>query len=635
MCGIAGVFDLRGTRPVAPALLEAMNDAQAHRGPDGAGVHIAPGVGLGQRRLAIIALDNGRQPLANEDGTVWVVFNGEIYNFAVLRAQLEALGHRFATPSDTEVLVHGWEAWGEDLLPRLRGMFAFALWDARTDTLFLARDRLGKKPLYYTETANGWLLFASELKALRVHPALDHRLDAAAIEDYLAFGYIPEPRSIYRGVRKLEAGHCARLERGVGQGLRTRPWWDATFAVGASPLPDAEEALREKLLEAVRLRLVADVPVGAFLSGGVDSGAVVAGMARVSGAAPVACSIGFRETDFDESAVAASVATGLGARHHVSRVELTDAALIDRLVATYDEPFADSSALPTFRLCEMARQHVKVALSGDGGDEVFAGYRRHRWHLEAARWRRLLPPRLRAPVFGALAANWPQRQWWPRPLRARSTFETLARDPIDAYRLTVNLLPDAARWQLYSPAFRRALQGYHAREVFARHLPEAPDEPLARVQYLDLKTYLPGDILVKVDRASMAHGLEVRAPLLDHELVEWAGRLAPRQRLHGGIGKFVLKQAVAPWLPSGLATRPKQGFGVPLAAWFRAGLREPLHDALTGRALAGTGLFEPPALLRLFNEHQAGVRDHSGVLWALLLLESFFRQQPQASSAWC
>ena len=635
MCGIAGVFDLRGQRPVSPALLQAMNDAQAHRGPDGEGVYTAPGVGLGQRRLSIIALANGRQPLANEDGTVWVVFNGEIYNFAALRAELLAQGHRFATPSDTEVLVHGWEAWGEALLPRLRGMFAFALWDARAETLFLARDRLGKKPLYYTETTNGWLLVASELKALRVHPALDHRIDPAAIEDYLAFGYIPEPRSVYRAVRKLEAGHCARLDRRTPHGLHVRPWWDVTFTSPALPVPEAEEALREKLLEAVRLRLVADVPVGAFLSGGVDSGAVVAGMAQASESPPVTCSIAFREPEFDESAAAGSVADRLGTRHHVSCVETTDASLIDRLVATFDEPFADSSALPTFRLCEMARRHVKVALSGDGGDEAFAGYRRHRWHVEAARWRRLLPSRLRAPLFGALAASWPQRQWWPRALRARATFENLARDPIEAYRLTVNLLPDATRWQLYSPAFRRALQGYHAREVFARHLPEAPEEPLARVQYLDLKTYLPGDILVKVDRASMAHGLEVRAPLLDHELVDWAARLAPAQRLHDGVGKFVLKRAVAPWLPPGLAGRPKQGFGVPLAAWFRTGLRERLHDALTGPALAGTGLFEPEALARLFNEHQSRQRDHSAALWALLMLEGFFRQQPQASSAWC
>ena len=635
MCGIAGVFDLRGLRPVAPALIAAMNGAQAHRGPDGEGVYTAPGVGLGQRRLAIIALSNGRQPLANEDGTVWVVFNGEIYNFAALRAELMALGHCFATPSDTEVLVHGWEAWGEDLLPRLRGMFAFALWDARTDTLFLARDRLGKKPLYYTETASGWLVFASELKALRVHPALDHRLDPAAIEDYLAFGYIPEPRSIYRAVHKLEAGHCAQVARRTGQALRSRSWWDVDFSESARPTPDAEEALREKLLESVSLRLVADVPVGAFLSGGVDSSAVVAGMARSAPTPPVTCSIAFQERAFDESAAAESVARSVGAAHHVSRVEVTDAPLIDRLVATYDEPFADSSALPTFRLCEMARRHVKVALSGDGGDEAFAGYRRHRWHLEAARWRQLLPAAVRAPVFGALASTWPQRQWWPRWLRARATFENLARDPIEAYRLTVNLLPDAARWQLYSPAFRRALHGYHAREVFARHLPDAPEEPLSRVQYLDMKTYLPGDILVKVDRASMAHGLEVRAPLLDHELVGWAARLAPTQRLHDGEGKFVLKRAVAPWLPPGLLARPKQGFGVPLAAWFRGELRERLHAALTGSTLAGTGLFEPAALVQLFDEHQSQQRDHSAVLWALLMLEGFFRQQPQASSAWC
>ncbi len=606
----------------------AMNDAQHHRGPDQHGVHLEPGLGLGHRRLSIIDLGSGRQPLYNEDRSVVVVFNGEIYNFADIRAQLLAAGHRFETDCDTEVIVHGWEEWGAACVDRFRGMFAFALWDRNKRQLFMARDRIGKKPLYYSVTASGLLVFASELKAMLVHPEVDRQLDPQAIEDYFTFGYIPDPRSIYRGVRKLEAGHLAVIDTGVAKpAINSRQYWDLEFRPDSGlDEREAKEELIRRLDEAVRLRMIADVPLGAFLSGGVDSSAIVALMARAREEPVTTCSIAFADPQFDESAYARQVAERYHTRHFVDEVGVDDFGLLDALVDIYDEPFADSSAIPTYRVCEAARRHVTVALSGDGGDEGFAGYRRYRWHMREESIRGLLPLALRGPLFGALGSVYPKWDWMPSFLRAKSTLQALARSSVEAYLHNFSLLPDAPRNALYSPALRSALGGYHAREVFLRHLPNAPADPLALVQYLDFKTYLPGDILVKVDRASMAHSLEVRVPLLDHKFVEWQATLPSSMKLRDMEGKHLFKKALEPYLSQDILYRRKMGFAVPVGRWFRGPLRERVRQALTGEAMGDSGLFDMQRLGQIADEHASGARDHGAVLWSLLMFEGFLRR---------
>lgn len=627
MCGIAGIFDLLGTRPVDAALLRRMNERQHHRGPDETGLHLEPGVGFAHKRLAIIDLASGHQPLFNEDGSVAVVFNGEIYNFADLMAELEGLGHAFRTHCDTEVIVHAWEEWGETCVERFRGMFAFALWDRNRQTLFLARDRFGVKPLFYALLDDGQFLFGSELKVLTAHPGLKRRLDVAAVEDYFAYGYIPEPRTIFAAARKLPPAHTLTLRRGQLPS-EPRAYWDLVF----EPMPparpeDVQYELIERFTEAVKIRLTAEVPLGAFLSGGVDSSAVVATMARLSDGPVRTCSIAFDDPAFDESAYARAVAQRYQTQHHVETVQVEDFGLVDRLAGLYDEPFADSSALPTYRVCELAKRHVTVALSGDGGDENFAGYRRYRWQRYEETLRGLLPAVVRRPLFGLLGRLYPKLDWAPRVLRAKSTFQSLARDAVAGYFHGVSVLKDDLRLRLYSPTFLRDLQGYRAIEVLRRHDAQAPrDDPVARVQYLDIKTYLVGDINTKVDRASMAHALEVREPLMDHEFMGWVARLPRAYKLNGGEGKWIFKKALEAYLPREVLYRPKMGFSVPLARWFRGPLRERLRAALLGPGLLDTGFFDAACLRRLVDEHQQGLRDHSAALWSLMMFAAFLRQ---------
>jgi asparagine synthase (glutamine-hydrolysing) len=624
MCGITGMFDTRGRREYDRALLRRMNDSQAHRGPDGEGEHHEPGVALGHRRLSIIDLATGQQPLYNEDGSVVVVFNGEIYNYQQLIPELQALGHVFHTRSDTEVIVHAWEAWGERCVERFRGMFAFALYDRNRETLFMARDRLGVKPLYYALLPEGTLLFGSELKSLMVHPQLGRQIDPCAVEEYFALGYVAEPRTIFHGTHKLPPGHRLSIRRGDPVPAPTE-YWDVRFTL-SSPitLEDACAELERRLEESVRLRMIAEVPLGAFLSGGVDSSAVVATMARVSAEPVNTCSISFDDPAFDETRYAEVVAERYRTRHFVDHVASDDFDLVDRLALVYDEPYADSSAMPTYRVCQLARKHVTVTLSGDGGDESFGGYRRYRYHLDEDRLRAMFPRRLRAPLFGLLARIYPQADWAPRVLRARSTFETLARSSIDAYLHEVSIVREPLRHSLFTRRVRDSLAGYRVNDVFARHAAKANvDDPLALVQYLDIKTYLVGDINTKVDRASMAHSLEVREPLMDHELVEWLATLPSSLKIRGDEGKWLLKKAMEPSLPHETLYRPKMGFAVPLARWFRGPLRERVSAGVLGETLAGTGMFERPVLQRLLDEHQSGKRDHSAPLWTLLMFESF------------
>ena len=626
MCGLVGIFDTRGKSSLSREVLGRMNEAQFHRGPDEGGLHTEPGVGLGHRRLSIIDLSSGQQPLFNEDHSVVVVFNGEIYNFVDLMPELQALGHTFRTHCDTEVIVHAWEEWGENCVERFRGMFAFALWDRSRQKLFLARDRLGVKPLFYSLQSDGKFIFASELKALRLYPGFDPTLDPCAVEEYFAYGYIPEPRTIYRNTFKLPPGHHLTLSPHAPLPAPHR-YWDIPFApVPVTSMQDMQAELVERLREAVRIRLVSEVPLGAFLSGGVDSSAVVALMAELSTEPVNTCSIAFQDPRFNEAAYAEQVARQYHTRHQTSEVDPNDFSLVDQLAALYDEPYADSSALPTYRVCELARRSVTVALSGDGGDENLAGYRRYRFHMAEEKMRALLPLGLRRPLFGALGALYPKADWAPRMFRAKSTFEALARDSVEGYFHSVSLLGDRLRNQLFSPAFSASLQGYRAVEVLKTHARNSPtQDPLSLVQYLDIKTYLPGDILTKVDRASMAHALEVREPLLDHPLMEWVSGLPSALKLHQGEGKYLLKKALEPYLPQDILYRQKMGFAVPLASWFRGPLRETVRTSVLGPRLMDCGIFNPTFLTHLVEEHQAGRRDYSAPLWSLLMFESFLR----------
>ena len=624
MCGITGIFDTQGKREINRDLLSRMNDAQYHRGPDQEGLHIEGGVGLGHRRLSIIDVSSGKQPLYNEDDSVVVVYNGEIYNFQELAQELQAAGHVFQTRCDTEVIVHAWEQWGSACVERFRGMFAFTIWDRNQDILFMARDRLGIKPLYYSVLNNGLLLFSSELKALMVHPDLEREIDPYAVEDYFAYGYVPEPKTIFKNTFKLSPGHTLTIKRGLPM-PEQKQYWDVPF----TPLSEMDEVetseeLIRQLRDAVDIRLIAEVPLGAFLSGGVDSSAVVAMMADINDSAVNTCSISFGDPEFNEASYAQQVADQYQTNHRVEQVDPDDFDLVGKLGELYDEPYADSSALPTYRLCELARKNVTVALSGDGGDENFAGYRRYRWHTYEERVRSMLPLEMRRPLFGTMGRVYPKADWAPKVFRAKTTFEAMARDTSQGYLHSVSVLSDAQRNLLFNKAFKQNLQGYNAVEVLRHHAERAPtDHPLSLVQYMDMKTYLVGDILTKVDRASMAHSLEVRVPLLDHKFMEWISGLPPQLKLKGKEGKYIFKKSLEPHLTEDILYRKKMGFGVPLANWFRGPLKDKVRKAVLGERLASTGMFNQTYLHHLVEQHQSGLRDYSASIWSILMFESF------------
>ena len=624
------MLDTRGARSIDAALLKRMNETQHHRGPDEGDIYTEPGVGFGHRRLSVIDIASGQQPMGNEDGSVLVCYNGEIYNYRELTAELQALGHTFSTRSDTEVIVHAWEQWGEACVQHFRGMFAFGLWDRKQQLMFLARDRLGVKPLFYTMLPDGLFAFGSELKSVRSLPGLGRGIDPRAVEDYFAYGYIPEPKTIYEGAYKLAPGHTL-LQR-VGAPLaQPRQFWDVPFKLHHGMTEsDAAGELIVRLREAVKIRLVAEVPLGAFLSGGVDSSAVVAMMAGLADGPVNTCSIAFKDPAFDESAYAAQVAAQYHTDHHSEQVDTDDYGLLDTLADLYDEPYADSSAIPTYRVCQLARKRVTVALSGDGGDENLAGYRRYRYAMAEHSVRGRIPAGLRQPLFGALGRWYPKADWAPRVFRAKTTFEALSRDLVEGYFHGVSTMSDAMRAQLFSDQFRQRLQGYRAIEVMREHAQRAPtDDPLSLIQYLDMKTYLPGDILTKVDRASMAHALEVRVPLLDHQLVEWISGLDPKLKLRGSEGKYLFKKSLESYLPHDILYRRKQGFAVPLAQWFRGPLRARVREALLGSNLADTGFFNQRYLADMVEQHESGRRDYSTPIWSLLMFDAFLRKELQ------
>ncbi|HCJ51812.1 MAG TPA: asparagine synthetase B [Gallionella sp.] len=625
MCGIAGIFDTQTTCEIDQALLARMNQTQHHRGPDETGLHAEPGVGLAHKRLSIIDLSSGQQPLFNEDGSIAVVFNGEIYNFIALMTELKNLGHIFHTHSDTEVIVHAWEQWGEACVSRFRGMFAFALHDRKQQILFLARDRMGVKPLFYALLDDGSLIFGSELKVLTAHPNLKRDIDPCAVEEYFAFGYVPEPRTIYRQALKLSPAHTLTIRRGAAW-PQPKQYWDVTFD-GSNPISaeNAQQELLERLRDSIKIRLMSEVPLGAFLSGGVDSSAVVAIMAEQMAEPVNTCSIGFNDPAFNESDFATQVARRYQTHHSLDIVDTDDFGLIDTLAALYDEPYADSSAIPTYRVCQLAKKRVTVALSGDGGDETFAGYRRYRWHMHEENVRNLLPLSLRRPLFGLLGRIYPKADWAPKLFRAKTTFQALARNSVEAYFHSVSFVSDELRERMFSASFKRQLQGYQAIEVMRRHAKNAPEHPLSAIQYIDYKTYLVGDINTKVDRASMAHSLEVREPLMDHTLIEWAASLPPELKLHGNEGKYVFKKAMEPYLPDEVLYRPKMGFSVPLANWLRGPLREKARTALLGAQMRDSGLFDMDFLAEMLAQHRSGLRDYSTPIWTLMMFEAFLR----------
>lgn len=619
MCGIAGLFHLSTPKPVNPARVRAMTDAQAHRGPDGSGIWTAQGVGLGHRRLSIIDLGGGKQPMVSPDEQIILTYNGEIYNFKEIRAALQARGHRFRTDSDTEVILNGWREWGAGVLDRLNGMFAFALYDARAQTLFLARDRLGVKPLHYTLLADGSVAFASELKGLLANPAVRREIDPLAVEDYFAFGYVPDDACWIAGVRKLPAASYLLLERGKPMPAPVH-WWDVDFSSRArGSVADLEAELRDRLREAVTSRMVADVPLGAFLSGGVDSSSVVAFMAEASSNPVQTCAIGFDSAAHDETKYARAIAQRFATDHRERIVAADDYAAAGAIARMFDEPFADASALGTWRVAQLARETVTVALSGDGADEIFAGYRRYAFQNAEERVRGLIPAGWRTPLFGGLARAWPKADWAPQVFRAKSTFAALAMGGGEAYARSVGVTPPDERAALFSDGLKRSLGGHRAEDRYVAAMANAPArDPLDRAQYADLKIWLPGDILTKVDRTSMAVSLEAREPLLDYRLVEFAATLPVSMRLRGTTGKWLMKKTMQGVLPDDILYRRKMGFVTPVSAWFRGPLS---GEARRLAGLADTGWFERATLDRIADEHIAGRRDHGRLLWQLAMFE--------------
>lgn len=604
--------------------MHRMCEVIRHRGPDDEGIHVEAGVGLGMRRLSIIDLSTGQQPIHNEDRSIWLVFNGEIYNYRELRAELEAAGHAFYTSSDTEVIVHAYEQWGEAAFGRLRGMFGIGLWDRPRRTLLLVRDRAGIKPLHFTER-NGRLYFGSEIKSLIAAGAVDREIDLQALDHYLSFLYAPRDRSLFKGVRKLPPGHLLRWRDGRAD---VSKYWeiDATEPFQGSA-EDAARSLRAVLADAVRSHMVSDVPLGAFLSGGVDSSLVVGLMAEASSQPVKTFCIGFDEPQFDELEHARTVARHFGTEHHEFVVRPDGLSILDRLVEHFDEPFADSSAIPTWYVSEVARRHVTVVLSGDGGDELFGGYDRYLPHPRVAQFDRLSIPGVRR-LAGAV---WPVL---PHGVRGKNFLRHVSRDENGRYLDSIAFLQADEKDALYSADVRRALAHWDAEGSLGAQFTRFAALPHhSRMMRFDFETYLPEDVLTKVDRMSMAHSIESRVPLLDNQVIDFAATLPAHLKIKNGRRKHILKEAVRSLLPPGIIDRKKQGFGVPLGVWFRGGLTDVFSDVLRSPRTRQRGYFEPGFVDRLVEEHLGGRRDHTLQLWQLMVFELWHRHYLDAPVA--
>ncbi len=629
MCGIAGFASAGGAGDAGPgapgaadraaadaAVVRRMCDAIRHRGPDDEGVFVAPGVGLGMRRLSIIDLATGHQPIGNEDATVQVVFNGEIYNYRELTRELADRGHRFATASDTETIVHAYEEWGEDCFRRLRGMFAIALWDGRAGALFLARDRAGIKPLHYG-TFGGRLVFGSEIKSL-LAAGVAPELDVDALDHYLSFLYTPPDRTIFRGLRKLLPGHLLRWS--AGRARVSRYWTlppSESFTGGEA---EAAETLRDVLADAVRCHLLSDVPLGAFLSGGVDSSLVVGLMARASSRPVRTFSIGFDEPEFDELEHARLVARHFGTDHHEFVVRPDALAILDDLISHFDEPFGDSSAIPTWYVSQVARKHVTVVLSGDGGDELFGGYDRYFPHPRVAAFDRLHLPGARR-IAAAAASR------LGHGTRGKNFLRHVARDARGRYLDSIAFFHPDEKTALLAPEVAARIAGPDPETALGRRFDAHASLPwTSQMMRFDFETYLPEDVLVKVDRMSMAHSLESRVPLLDNHVIDFAATLPARLKINGTRRKHILKEAAVRLVPRSILERRKQGFGIPIGHWFRGGLRDLFHDVLLSPTARQRGYFRPEFVEAVVAEHMAGTRDHTLRLWSLVVFELWHRQ---------
>ena len=622
MCGIAGFVESPSTTsPFGPdrsrALVHRMCDVIRHRGPDDEGVWVAEGVALGMRRLSIIDLSTGHQPIHNEDRTVWIVFNGEIYNFRELRRELEAEGHRFYTATDTEVIVHAYEQWGKGAIARLRGMFGLAIWDTTSRTLLVARDRIGIKPMYYA-TVNGRFYFGSELKSLLEAPDLPRDLDAGALDHYLSFLYTPRDGSIFKSVRKLPPGHLLTWNDGR---IAIEQFWQMPAAeTFKGSEEEAIEQLRAVLGDAVRSHMISDVPLGAFLSGGVDSSLVVGLMSEVSSARVKTFSIGFDEPAFDELEHARRVAHHFGTEHHELVVKPDGVGILDQLIAHFDEPFADSSAIPTWYVSEMARRHVTVVLSGDGGDELFGGYERYLPHPRVVAFDRYSPRALRRVAAIAAAGL-------PHGVRGKNFLRHVGRNEQGRYLDAIRFFGADEKPALLTREVQQAMDGPDPETRLARHFERFAGLPWpSQMMRFDAETYLPEDVLTKVDRMSMAHSIESRVPLLDNEVIAFASALPAALKIKNGRRKHILKEVAATLVPRDILDRKKQGFGVPLGTWFRGNLRELFADTLLSPRSLQRGYFQPAFVRRIVDEHLAGTRDHTLRLWQLVVFEKWQQQ---------
>ena len=615
MCGIAG-FLTAGQTPDGQ-LLRAMCDRLAHRGPDAYGAYLEGPIALGHRRLSIIDLSTGDQPMANEDGSIQVIFNGEIYNYRELRSELVAQGHQFKTSSDTEVLVHLYEEAGSAMAGRLNGMFAFAIWDSRKRELLLARDRFGKKPLYYSLSIPGMpVAFASELKALTGLPGFSFEADVTAVADFLCLSYIADPHTIYRQVRKLPPAHTLT----IGQSsVMLRRYWSPRFSETETDLDQATAQIQELARDAVERRMISDVPLGGFLSGGVDSSAVVGLMAGSTPRPVQTFSIGFTNKRFDELNYASAIARRYGTDHREQVVSMSVHEMLAKLIEHFDEPFGDASAIPTLYLARMTRQHVTVALCGDGADELFGGYRRYYYGVLEQKLRERFPRWFRHSVLRAGGRYYPKFDYLPQVFRAKTLLGNLARELGDAYFTSMTAFRDENLESVLAPELRRELGDYSPRAAYRARF-EAVRElpPLQQMQAVDLETYLPGDILVKADRSTMAYSLETRSPWLDYRLGELACALPAGFKCRGKVGKYIFKRAMAPYVPAEVLTRTKMGFAVPLGEWFRTSLRSTFENTVMGPGMCP--YVSVAEVRRIWRQHQSGRYDHSRKLWNLLML---------------
>lgn len=623
MCGIVGIVR-SDSRTIDEVLLSRMCAAIRHRGPDDDGFYINGPVGLGMRRLAIIDLQSGRQPIHNQDRTAWIVFNGEIYNYRELRNELEKFGHTFYTNSDTEAIIHAYDQYGIDCPKHLRGMFAFAIWDERTQELFLARDRVGKKPILYAQV-NGQFVFGSEFSALLQHPDISRDIDSQALHYYLSFMCVPAPHTAYRAIKKLEPGHTLRWKTGE---IKIERYWQPDFSrkVDISEQEAGERAI-EILRDAVRVRLMSEVPLGAFLSGGIDSSAVVALMSEESSAPVKTFSIGFEEQDFSELHHARRVAEHVGADHHEFIVRPDALEVLPLLVEHYGEPYADSSAIPTYYVARETRKHVTVALNGDGGDESFAGYERYAAMRLAETYHRL-PSLLRDSVVKRAIGLIPSSETKRSRVRDLKRFLQAASLPrLERYLRWVSVFDDEAKQNLYSENFQRETQRISAANMLDPWFARANGSGIVDASLLtDMMTYLPNDLLVKVDIATMAVSLEARSPFLDHKVIEFAASLPEKFKLRGLTTKYLLKRILKKILPAENLDRRKMGFGVPVGHWLRGKLQPFLRETLLSEKALKRGLFKPEAVKQLVELHTRGERDYSHQLWTLLMLELWFER---------